>query len=166
MKTIAPPPPTGGRTIRDVFAGLGFIRRNPVFLAAITLDLFGVMLGGAVALLPIFAKDVLAVGPSGLGALRAAPAVGALLAALLVTRLPPWERPGRVLLLTVVGFGLATVGFGLSTSVVLSLVCLFFVGAFDSVSMVIRTTLQQMITPDRLRGRVAAVNGLFVTMSN
>lgn len=163
---IKPPPPTHKQTVRDVFAGLGFIRRNPVFLAAITLDLFGVMLGGAVALLPIFAKDVLQVGPSGLGALRAAPAVGALLAALLVTRLPPWQKPGRVLLLVVVGFGVATVGFGLSSNVYLSLACLFLTGAFDSISMVIRGTLQQMITPDYLRGRVLAVEYMFIGFSN
>lgn len=163
---IKPPPPTGKQTVRDVFAGLGFIRRNPVFLAAITLDLFGVMLGGAVALLPIFAKDVLQVGPSGLGLLRAAPAVGALLAALLVTRLPPWRKPGQVLLMVVVGFGLATVGFGLSTNIYLSLACLFLTGAFDSVSMVIRGTLQQMITPDYLRGRVLAVEYMFIGFSN
>src|SRR6185503_19554622 len=97
--------------LHDVFAGLHFIGRSPVFLAAMTLDLFGVLFGGAVALLPIFARDILEVGPSGLGVLRAAPALGALVMALLMTRLRPWVRPGRVLLLVVAGFGLATVGF-------------------------------------------------------
>ena len=154
------------QTVRDLFAGLAFIRRNPVFLAAITLDLFGVLLGGAVALLPIFAKDILQVGPTGLGILRAAPAVGALLTAVLMTHLPPWQMPGRVLLLVVAGFGLATVGFGLSTNVYLSLACLFLTGAFDSISMVIRATLEQMITPDRLRGRVLAVEYMFIGFSN
>jgi MFS family permease len=163
---IAPTPSRERRTVRDLFAGLGFIRRHPIFLAAITLDLFGVLLGGAVALLPIFAKDILQVGPTGLGILRAAPAVGALLTALLMAHLPPWQRPGRVLLLVVAGFGLATVGFGLSTNVYLSLFCLFLTGAFDSISMVIRATLQQMITPDHLRGRVLAVEYMFIGFSN
>ena len=146
--------------------GSRFIRRNPIYLAAITLDLFGVLFGGAVALLPIFARDILEIGPTGLGILRAAPALGALAAAVLVARRPPWQRPGRVLLLVVAGFGLATIGFGLSRNVVLSLVCLFLTGAFDSVSMVIRSTLQPMITPDRLRGRVAAVEHMFIGFSN
>jgi MFS family permease len=154
------------QSVRDLFAGLAFIRRNPIFLAAITLDLFGVLLGGAVALLPIFAKDILGIGPTGLGILRAAPAVGALLAALLSAHLPPWQKPGRVLLVVVTGFGLATVGFGLSTNVYLSLFCLFLTGAFDSISMVIRATLEQMITPDHLRGRVLAVEFMFIGFSN
>lgn len=161
--------PTGAhdeRTLRDLFAGFGFIRRQPVFLAAITLDLLAVLFGGAVALLPLFAKDVLHVGPAGLGLLRAAPGVGALLMALLATRLPPWRRPGRALLITVVGFGLATIGLGLSRDLVLSLACLFLTGAFDSVSVVIRMTLEQMITPDALRGRVAAINFVFIGCSN
>jgi MFS family permease len=166
LPPMVPPPPTQKQRLTDFFGGLHFIRRNPVFLAAITLDLFGVLLGGAVALLPIFAKDILQVGPEGLGLLRAAPAVGALLAAVTVAHLPPWKKPGQVLLLVVVGFGLATVGFGLSTNVLFSLVCLFLTGAFDSVSMVIRSTLQQMITPDHLRGRVAAVEHMFIGFSN
>jgi MFS family permease len=161
------PPQRGqGRSWADLFAGVAFIRRSPVYLGAITLDMFGVLLGGAVALLPVYARDVLMVGPAGLGILRAAPSVGAMCAALLSTRLPPWRRPGVVLLTMFVGFGLATIGFGLSRSVVLSLVCLFFVGAFDSINMVIRGTLQQVITPDHLRGRVAAVSSLFIGLSN
>ncbi len=150
----------------EIFAGLAFIRRNPVFLAAITLDLFAVLFGGAVALLPIFAKDILDVGAVGLGFLRAAPSVGALTTALLLTRLPPWKRPGRVLLFAVVGFGLATFGFGLSKNIALSLACLYLVGACDAVSVVVRMTLEQMITPDRLRGRVSAVNYVFIGFSN
>ncbi|MEZ5284289.1 MAG: MFS transporter [Vicinamibacterales bacterium] len=149
-----------------LFAGLSFVTRHPVFLAAITLDLFAVLFGGAVALLPIYAKDILQVGPAGLGWLRAAPAAGALTMALLTTRLPPWERPGRVLLAAVAGFGLATVGFGLSRHVGLSLACLFVVGVCDNISVVIRLTLEQVITPDALRGRVSAVKHLFVSMSN
>ena len=114
-----------------------------------------VLFGGAVALLPIFAKDILAVGPAGLGWLRAAPGIGALMMALITTRLPPWQHPGRVLLLVVAGFGLATIGFGLSRSFTLSLACLFLTGVFDNVSVVIRLTLEQIITPDHLRGRVS-----------
>lgn len=151
---------------REIFAGLHFIRRTPVFLAAISLDLLAVLVGGAVALLPVFAKDILHVGPTGLGWLRTAPAVGALLMSLVATRLPPWRRPGRVLLLTVVGFGLATIGFGLSRSFALSLLCLSLVGATDTVSVIIRMTLEQTITPDALRGRVSSINFLFIGFSN
>lgn len=166
LPRVAPPPAGAKRELRDLFAGLAFIRRNPIILSAITLDLFAVLFGGAVALLPIFAKDILEVGPSGLGILRAAPAVGALLTALLVTRLPPWQRPGRVLLVVVCGFGVATIGFGLSRDLWLSLACLYMVGATDSVSMVIRGTLLQMVVPDHLRGRVAAVEYMFIGFSN
>src|SRR5215213_3899652 len=154
------------RRARDLFAGLGFIRRSQVFLAAMTLDLFAVLLGGAVALLPIYARDILMVGPTGLGMLRAAPAVGALVMALVMAHRPPWERPGRALLIAVTGFGIATIGFGLSTSLLLSLVCLFLTGLCDSVSNVLRSTLEQMVTPDRLRGRVSAVEKVFVGFSN
>jgi MFS family permease len=161
------PVPAGtAHSAHDVFAGFRFIRRNPIFLAAITLDLFAVLFGGAVALLPIFAKDLLAVGPAGLGWLRAAPSVGALTMALMTTRLPPWERPGRRLLFVVAGFGLATIAFGLSRSFALSLVCLFLTGVFDNVSVVIRLTLEQTITPDHLRGRVSAINYVFIGFSN
>lgn len=152
--------------LADLLAGWRFVRTARVFLAAITLDLFAVLLGGATALLPIFAKDVLHVGPVGLGWLRAAPALGALLTALTQTRLPPWKRPGRVLLLTVAGFGLATIGFGLSRVAWLSFVMLFLTGVFDNVSVVIRSTLEQSLTPDVMRGRVSAVHHVFIGMSN
>ena len=161
-----PTTPAEPRRAQDVFAGFRFIRRNPLFLAAITLDLFGVLFGGAVALLPIFAKDILAVGPAGLGWLRTAPGVGALAMALITTRLRPWRHPGRVLLFVVAGFGLATIGFGLSRSFALSLACLFLAGVFDNVSVVIRLTLEQTITPDHLRGRVSAINYVFIGFSN
>jgi hypothetical protein len=163
---IKPTPSGEKKSVRVLFAGLAFIRRNQIFLAAITLDLFGVLLGGAVALLPVFARDILQIGPTGLGILRAAPSVGALLAAVTAAHLPPWQRPGRVLLVVVTGFGLATVGFGLSTNVYLSLGCLFLTGVFDSVSVVIRGTLEQMIIPDHLRGRVLAVEFMFIGFSN
>jgi MFS family permease len=162
-RPVAPATP---HSAQDVFAGFRFVRNNPLFLSAITLDLFAVLFGGAIALLPIFAKDILAVGPAGLGWLRAAPGVGALTMALVTTRLPPWRRPGRMLLLVVAGFGLATVGFGLSRSLPLSLLCLFFTGVFDNVSVVIRLTLEQTITPDHLRGRVSAINYVFIGFSN
>ncbi len=166
MPVRTPPPAAARRSARDVFAGFRFVRDNPLFLAAITLDLFGVLFGGAVALLPIFAKDILSVGPAGLGWLRAAPGAGALVMALVTTRMSPWQRPGRVLLLVVAGFGLASIGFGLSRSFALSMACLFLTGVFDNVSVVIRLTLEQTITPDHLRGRVSAINYVFVGFSN
>lgn len=154
------------RSLEDVFAGFRFVRANRLFLAAITLDLFGVLFGGAVALLPIFAKDILQVGPAGLGWLRAAPGLGAMTMALITTRLKPWPRPGLTMLWTVAGFGLATIGFGLSQSFAFSLLCLFFTGVFDNISVVIRLTLEQTITPDHLRGRVSAINYVFIGFSN
>jgi MFS family permease len=163
---LRPPQRSEPRGAEEIFAGFGFIRRHPVFLAAMTLDLFAVLLGGAVALLPIFAKDILAAGPSGLGWLRAAPSLGAFVMALAQTRLPAWRRPGAALLVTVAGFGLATIGFGLSRSFALSLVCLALTGAFDSVSVVIRMTLEQVLVPDRLRGRVSALHYVFIGFSN
>lgn len=152
--------------VSDMLAGFRFVKGSSVFLAAITLDLFAVLLGGAVSLLPVYAKDILQVGPVGLGWLRAAPAVGALSMALLQTRLSPWQRPGRVLLLTVFGFGVATIVFGVSTTLWVSLVALFFTGVFDNISVVIRSTLEQSLTPDAMRGRVSAINYVFVGLSN
>lgn len=158
---------TGQRQgVQDLLVGLRFVFRTRVFLAAITLDLFAVLLGGAVALLPVYAKDLLHVGPVGLGWLRAAPALGALSTALLQTRLSPWKRPGWVLLFTVAGFGVATIAFGLSTVMWLSFVALFFTGVFDNVSVVIRATLEQSLTPDSMRGRVSAIHYVFIGMSN
>lgn len=150
----------------DLIRGWRFVRSTPVFLGAITLDLFAVLLGGAVALLPVFAKDVLHVGPVGLGWLRAAPSLGALSMALLQTRLPPWKKPGVALLVAVTGFGIATVVFGLSTWMPLSLLALFFTGVFDNVSVVVRSTLEQALTPESMRGRVSAIHYVFIGMSN
>lgn len=152
--------------LKDVLAGFEFVRKTRVYLAAITLDLFAVLLGGAVALLPVYAKDVLHVGPTGLGWLRAAPSLGALCMALVQTRLKPWRRPGVVLLWTVAGFGLSTIVFGLSEVMWLSLLALFCSGVFDNVSVVIRSTLEQSLTPDSMRGRVSAINGIFIGLSN
>ncbi|MDX2143450.1 MAG: MFS transporter [Rhodospirillaceae bacterium] len=166
LPRIDPPPSSGRRSWAEAFAGFTFIRRTPLFLAAITLDLFAVLLGGAVALLPIFAKDILEVGPVGLGWLRAAPALGSMTMALVQARIKPWNRPGAVMLAAVVGFGLATIGFGLSENFALSMACLFLTGLFDSVSVVVRTTLEQILTPDPLRGRVSSINYVFIGMSN
>ena len=147
-------------------AGFRFVRETRIILAAITLDLFAVLFGGATALLPVFAKDILHAGADGLGWLRAAPAVGALLTAILVAHLPPMRRAGRKLFLSVAGFGVATIIFGISKSFALSLAMLFTLGALDAISMVIRSTLVQVRTPDAMRGRVSAVNGMFVDTSN
>jgi MFS family permease len=156
----------GAPSLASLLAGLHFVWRTKLLLAAITLDLFAVLLGGATALLPVFAKDILHVGPTGLGWLRAAPAVGALLMAFMLAHRRPLERPGRALLLAVAGFGLATIGFGLSRSLAVSLVLLAVVGALDNISVVVRSTLMQRLTPDEMRGRVAAVNSVFISSSN
>ncbi len=152
--------------LRSLVAGFGYVRRNTVLLAAMTLDLFAVLLGGAVALLPIFAKDILRVGPVGLGWLQAAPSLGAILMALTTTHLPPMKKAGKTLLWAVAGFGIATVVFGISRSFWLSLLMLFLTGAFDNISVVVRHTLVQVLTPDEMRGRVSAVNGMFINASN
>lgn len=151
---------------RALTAGVGFVRGRPLILSTMTLDLFAVLLGGATSLLPIFARDILHVGASGLGTLRAAPAVGAMVMAIALAHRPPLRRAGRALIIVVIGFGAATVVFGLSRSFGLSLAMLALTGAFDMVSVVIRTTLVQTLTPDPMRGRVAAVNAVFVSMSN
>jgi len=146
--------------------GIRFLRETQIILATITLDMFAVLLGGATMLLPIYAKDILHVGPTGLGWLLAAPAVGALVTAVLMAHAPPLRRAGRSLLLAVSAYGVATIAFGVSRSFALSLALLVLVGAFDMVSVVIRNTLLQVLTPDDLRGRVSAVNGLFTGTSN
>ncbi len=149
-----------------VLAGVGFVCERPVLLGAMALDLFAVLLGGATALLPIYARDILHVGPQGLGLLRAAPAVGALLMSLVLARWPMQRRVGHRLLMAVGVYGLATVVFGVSESFWLSLAALAVTGAADNISVVTRLTLMQMETPDDMRGRVAAVNGIFIGASN
>lgn len=151
---------------RDVFAGLHFVWQRKVLLGATSLDLFAVLLGGATALLPIYAKDILHTGPVGLGLLRAAPAVGALAMSLVLTRWPLDRKVGPRLLLAVGVFGLATLAFGLSSSFWLSMLALALTGAADNVSVVTRLTLTQLETPDEMRGRVAAVNSIFIGASN
>ncbi len=150
----------------SVLAGFRFIRAQPVVLGAISLDLFAVLLGGATALLPIYARDILLVGPWGLGLLRSMPAVGAVLMALWLAYRPLQHRTGLRLFQAVALFGLATVGFGLSSHLWLSLICLFILGAADMISVFIRQTLVQIETPDPMRGRVAAVNTVFIGASN
>ncbi|HSN17467.1 MAG TPA: MFS transporter [Gammaproteobacteria bacterium] len=161
-----PPQKREPATLRTVFAGITFIRHRPVVLGAISLDLFAVLLGGATALLPVFARDILHTGPWGLGLLRAAPAVGALGMSLWLTRKPLTRNVGYVMFWCVAGFGVATVIFGISRSFTLSLVSLLALGALDMVSMVIRGALVQLETPDEMRGRVSAVNAIFINTSN
>lgn len=151
---------------RSFLAGFSFVARTRLILASITLDMFAVLLGGAVAMLPFFAKDILHVGELGFGLLRAAPALGALLMALWIAHRPPLQRSGMALLTAVVGFGAATIVFALSRNAWLSFLMLALTGAFDNISVVVRSTLIQVRTPDSMRGRVSAVNSVFIGMSN
>jgi MFS family permease len=152
-------------TLASLFAGVGFVRRNPPILGSISLDLFAVLFGGATALLPIYARDILHTGPWGLGVLRGAPAVGALAMGLALARFPIDRRVGMRMFQAVIVFGVATVVFALSRSLWLSIVALAVLGAADMVSMVVRIALVQLATPDDMRGRVGAVNYLFVNAS-
>jgi MFS family permease len=152
-------------TFAELFAGIGFVRRNQAILGSISLDLFAVLLGGATALLPIYARDILHTGPWGLGLLRGAPAVGALLMTAVLTRSAIKRRVGLRMFQAVIVFGLATIVFGISYSLWLSIAALVLMGAADTVSMVIRIALVQLSTPDNMRGRVGAVNFLFVNAS-
>jgi len=152
--------------LATLMAGVHFVRHRPVVLGAISLDLFAVLLGGATALLPIFAKDILHTGPWGLGLLRAAPAAGAFTLSLLLTRWPITRRAGQVLLGAVALYGAATLVFGISTSFALSMAALVVAGAADMVSVVIRQSLVQLDTPEDMRGRVSAVNSVFIGASN
>lgn len=160
------PLPTGRATLDSLLAGIRFIRSRKDILGAISLDLFAVLLGGATALLPVFAKDILLTGPWGLGMLRSAPAVGALLMSFWLARFPIERHVGRIMFTGVGVFGVATIAFGLSTSFWFSLAVLAVLGAADMISMVIRSAFVQLETPDEMRGRVSAVNGLFIGASN
>ncbi len=152
--------------LKTLVAGFKYAWQTRLLLAAMSLDLFAVLFGGAVALLPVYAKDILRVGPAGFGALQAAPSLGAITMALITTHLPPLKRAGRALLWAVAAFGLATIVFGLSGNFWLSLAMLFLTGAFDNISVVVRQTLATILTPDEMRGRVSAVNGMFISASN
>ena len=160
------PPPYESLSLGRVFGGVSFIWQRKVILGAVSLDLFAVLLGGATALLPMFAKDILHVGPTGLGLLRAAPAAGALLTSIVLTRWPLERKVGHTLLWAVAVYGAATVVFGVSTSFGLSFAMLALSGAADMVSVVVRQTLVQLETPDAMRGRVGAVNSVFIGASN
>jgi hypothetical protein len=153
-------------TLAALFAGVGFVRHNPAILGTISLDLFAVLLGGATALLPIYARDILHTGPWGLGVLRSAPAVGALFMTAVLARHTLTRRVGIRMFQAVIVFGLATVVFALSHSLWLSITALIAMGAADTVSVVIRSSLVQLRTPDEMRGRVGAVNFLFINASS
>jgi MFS family permease len=153
-------------TMKTVFAGLHFIWREKLILGAITLDLFAVLLGGAVALLPVYAREILHTGPWGLGLLRTAPGVGAAVMAVALAHRPLRGRSGPILLWSVAGFGICTIIFGFSKSLLVSLIALILLGATDMISVIIRATLVQLRTPDEMRGRVMAVDMVFIGTSN
>jgi MFS family permease len=153
-------------SLKTLFAGLHFIRNNKLILGAISLDLFAVMLGGAVALLPVYAREILHTGPWGLGLLRTAPGVGAALMAVILAHWPMRGRSGPKLLWAVAGFGVFTIVFGLSRSLTVSLLALLVAGASDMISVIIRATLTLLATPDEMRGRVTAVDMIFIGTSN
>ncbi|MGA9854998.1 MAG: MFS transporter [Gammaproteobacteria bacterium] len=166
LRTERPPIHREPPTLQSVFAGITFIRHQPVVLGAISLDLFAVLLGGATTLLPIFARDILHTGPWGLGLLRAAPAVGALTMSVWLAHYPLTRRVGHIMFAAVTGFGIATLIFALSHSFVLSLIVLVILGACDMISVVVRMALVQLTTPNQMLGRVNAVNTVFVSTSN
>lgn len=161
-----PPATTEQGVGEKIRAGLKFVFKNQIVLSAISLDLFAVLFGGAVALLPVFAKEILQVGAEGLGVMRSAPSIGALLMAIYITHNPIKKHIGKILLGCVAGFGLCMIAFGLSTNFWLSLFVLMLSGGFDSVSVIVRGTLIHTLTPENMKGRVSAVNSIFIGSSN
>lgn len=159
-------PGSRAASLKILLEGLSFIWRNKLIFGAISLDLFAVLLGGAVALLPVYAREILKIGATGLGILRCAPGVGAVLMGLIIAHWPLRRRAGITMLACVFAFGMFTVAFGLSHSVWISLIMLFLIGASDSISVIVRSTMIQLGTPDEMRGRVSAVNTVFVGASN
>jgi MFS family permease len=151
---------------KSLSEGIVFVRKNRIMWYAIMLDMFSVLFGGVVAILPVFAKDILHVGAEGLGILRAAPGVGAVLTMLGTAFITPTKRPWRNMLIAVLGFGVATLVFAFSENFIVSCIALFLTGAFDSISVVVRQTILQVLPPDEMRGRVSSVNGIFVSCSN
>lgn len=151
---------------KSLSEGVRFVWGNKMMLSVLSLDLFSVFFGGAVALMPVFANDILKVGSEGLGLLRAAPSLGAVLTMAAMTYYSPMGKPWRNLLFAVTGFGISIICFGLSKNFYLSLIFLFFEGAFDSISVIIRSTILQILTPEEMRGRVSAVNSMFIGSSN
>jgi MFS family permease len=166
MRSPAAPPKANGASLKTVLAGIRYVLEKKVVLGSISLDLFAVLFGGATALLPVYARDILHVGPHGLGVLRSAPAIGAASMAFVIAHFPLRRKAGIVMLGCVALFGIATVVFGLSRNFALSLVALVVIGASDMVSVVVRATLVQLETPERMRGRVSAVNMVFIGASN
>ncbi len=166
LRTQGEPRAVQPATLQSLFAGIHFIRRSPIILGSISLDLFAVLLGGATALLPIYARDILFVGPAGLGLLRSAPAIGALTTSYYLSRRPLRHHVGWTMFAAVGVFGLATIVFGISRSFAVSFGALVILGAADVVSVVIRSTLVQVMTPDAMRGRVNSVHSLFTGTSN
>jgi MFS family permease len=161
-----PPKEENERLLTRLSTGIRFVFKNQILLGSMALDMFAVLFGGAVAMLPIFAAEVLLVGPQGLGFLRAAPMVGAVIMSLLLAYRPPMVHTGRYLMIGVTGFGLSIICFALSRNFYLSLVLLMLSGLFDNISVVIRATTLQLLTPDAMRGRVASVNSIFIGSSN
>jgi len=157
---------TGEGVIDRIRSGISFVFRTPELLGAFALDMFAVLFGGAVAMLPVFASDILKTGPQGLGILRACPAIGAAIMAFILMFRPPMKRTGKVLFMAVTGFGLSIIGFALSKNFLLSGLMLVFSGVFDNISVVIRGTILQLFTPDEMKGRVASVNSIFIGSSN
>jgi MFS family permease len=171
ISTITSPPiPVQNEQKVNVFAslreGIVYVFKTKIILYAISLDLFSVLFGGVIALLPIYSEDILHVGAEGLGILRAAPSIGAVLTMFVMVYVPPLDKPWRNLLFAIAGFGIATLVFALSTNIWLSAGALFLTGAFDSVSVIVRQTVLRFFTPDEMRGRVSSVNGIFVSSSN
>jgi MFS family permease len=166
VRTHSKPPPKEPFSMETLLGGFRFVFNHRIILGAITLDLFAVLFGGATALLPVYAKDILRVGPQGLGVLQAALPVGSMLCAMIMAHRAPMQKAGRSLIWAVVIFGLATVGFGFSKWFWFSLLMLFICGFVDNVSVIVRHTLVQVLTPDSMRGRVSSVNNLFIGTSN
>lgn len=166
---LKPHPPTyipKESIVKSLTEGVHFVFKNKMMLGAMSLDLFSVFFGGAVALLPVFANDILKVGSEGLGFMRAAASSGAVITMLAMTRFSPMNKPWRNLLIAVTGFGTSIICYGLSKNFYLTLLFLFMEGAFDSISVIIRSTIMQLLTPDEMRGRVSAVNSMFIGSSN
>ena len=159
-------PPHRGRFVEELMVGVRFVAKTPMLLTAMSLDMFAVLFGGVTAMLPVFAAEVLHVGPEGLGWLRAAPALGAMMMGLHLIRRPIGEKAGRMLFVSILGFGLCILVFGISKNFWLSLVALALSGALDSISMVIRGAIVQLCSPEGMRGRIAAVNAVFIGSSN
>jgi MFS family permease len=166
LKVNEPPPAQRAPVFASIGEGLRFVYNNQIVLGAQCLDMFAVLFGGAVAMLPAFVQDVFHYGPEGLGILRAAPAVGAVVTGLILARFPINLHAGRWLLLAVAGFGLSIIGFALSVDFWIAGFLLLLSGIFDGVSVVLRTTIMQLATPDHMRGRVSAINGIFIGSSN